>query len=921
MLKIFNNFHKDISTPYHFSTLFVLYRSFSPISYSTSTKWSGFSFYYSDDISPNVESFLKTLKPKNKYILFIHLMTSDNYWITLTSQLFVYSSSSIKSIVNPINQGVFSNAFKYSISFGNLIIFKYRLFSPSLSSKISKLSLSYPLRKIADIRNRYLNSKYIPMGFDISYFGTFLYTYESFSYYQLSKNVVIQREFISSTHYNNTVLLNNNVLLSFQDIYDGEWYRKLGNLNIYLSKGSIKYLSYKIPTKFIESIKPHTNSSFKFITLDIETYLDNQIFIPYSIGWFDGNNSNLYYLTDFSNHTDMILAAFNDLFIKKYHGYTVYIHNLSNFDSNFLIKPLLEKYDLNITFKDGKILQFICKTKHPSASFNDKSSPIIKLTFKDSYLIFPISLRDCCNIFNVKTFKGYFPYSFINKKTINYFGNKPDISYYPNIPIDSYDLINKYNWSTRLETLKYLKSDLYALYEFIEKLRDHIFDNYKLNISKFISLPSLAFAIFRLHFFDQAKSLLPILKGKVYNNIYKSYYGGVVDTYIPQGENLYYYDVNSLYPFAMKNPMPVGSPIYTTENDLFNLFGFFKAEITTPKYLNIPILPYRNDDGLLINPLGSWVGWYFSEELKVAVSEYGYTVKIIEGYKFDKGINVFNNYIDHFFDKKANSNGGEKLIAKLFLNSLYGRMGMKNFNTKTDIVNNHQADNILSKHKILDHQYINDDYILIKYILQPDINICNVNNVDYVNAYLEYSEKSFDFNISIGIASATTAYARMYMNTFKNMTNNPCYYSDTDSLVLKYKLPDIYVGNNLGQFKLEYNIKLGLFPAPKIYYLILNDSNNTFIKKGFNLLEINHYWNLINKSSISILKEKWFKNYKDGNMIYSKSPHNLTLTHKKRIPLYYNGEWINTKPIVVYNNKIKSTSLVIYVNKFSLIKL
>ena len=41
----------------------------------------------------------------------------------------------------------------------------------------------------------------------------------------------------------------------------------------------------------------------------------------------------------------------------------------------------------------------------------------------------------------------------------------------------------------------------------------------------------------------------------------KSYTGGAVDVYKPMGENIYRYDVNSLYPYVMKNySTPVGSP-------------------------------------------------------------------------------------------------------------------------------------------------------------------------------------------------------------------------------------------------------------------------------------------------------------------------------------------------------------------------
>ncbi|KAL2941239.1 DNA polymerase, partial [Bienertia sinuspersici] len=42
----------------------------------------------------------------------------------------------------------------------------------------------------------------------------------------------------------------------------------------------------------------------------------------------------------------------------------------------------------------------------------------------------------------------------------------------------------------------------------------------------------------------------------------KGYYGGHTNAYIPRGENQFYYDVNSLYPYVMKEyPMPGGKPV------------------------------------------------------------------------------------------------------------------------------------------------------------------------------------------------------------------------------------------------------------------------------------------------------------------------------------------------------------------------
>jgi hypothetical protein len=78
---------------------------------------------------------------------------------------------------------------------------------------------------------------------------------------------------------------------------------------------------------------------------------------------------------------------------------------------------------------------------------------------------------------------------------------------------------------------------------------------------------------------------------------------------------LFDYDVNSLYPNAMKNnPMPVGKPV-PFEGDIRKVvpdaFGFFYCKITSPEYLEHPILQKRintKEGPRTIAGLGSWEG-------------------------------------------------------------------------------------------------------------------------------------------------------------------------------------------------------------------------------------------------------------------------------------------------------------------------
>jgi len=71
--------------------------------------------------------------------------------------------------------------------------------------------------------------------------------------------------------------------------------------------------------------------------------------------------------------------------------------------------------------------------------------------------------------------------------------------------------------------------------------------------------------------------------------------------YRPFGENIFCYDVNSLYPTVMrKQNMPIGKIRYF-EGDIRKVdpkaFGFFKVEITAPTTIKHPIIQTKIDTG------------------------------------------------------------------------------------------------------------------------------------------------------------------------------------------------------------------------------------------------------------------------------------------------------------------------------------
>jgi len=356
----------------------------------------------------------------------------------------------------------------------------------------------------------------------------------------------------------------------------------------------------------------------------------------------------------------MVTAAMKDINRKKYKGYRIYLHNFAKFDGYFLLKYLAMIGYTSPVIHKGRIIS----TKFSLFGKGNK----YEILFMDSLLILPSSLRKLCVSFSIETIKSIFPFKLTDINYLPRLGIVPDYKFFEGVSREEYEKYQKNYiskiWSFKEEAIAYCNIDCIALYQILVKFNSLIFDHFKINITKYPTLSSLAFALFRIHYlvkdedisrqrrdiFDKdGKIIKPIyskihmLSGKIADNIRQSYTGGSVDMYIPKlikNKKMFVYDVNSLYPSIMKDKeYPIGTPTYFEGNILkidINAFGFFFCKITAPKDLLHPILQthIKTKGGLrTIAPLGNWVGMYFSEELKNA-QKHGYSYEVLWGYTF-----------------------------------------------------------------------------------------------------------------------------------------------------------------------------------------------------------------------------------------------------------------------------------------------
>ena len=602
------------------------------------------------------------------------------------------------------------------------------------------------------------------------------------------------------------------------------------NGTLFKTESSYNFLDYPV-----DNINSDLDE--KIGSIDFETFGEEGIGIQnvYAAGWAinDFNQTKkFYYIDKDCNSLDVVKNLISDLANnKEINGFTFYAHNLGRFDSVFLIKAciLLDDIIIKPKWKENKILSITI--------LNTKTKTKFKIL--DSIQMLNGSLDSLCKSFKIVNQKGIFPHSFVNKDNLFYIGDTPSFIYFKNMPLSLYNKINTSNWDLKSEALKYLHSDVLGLLEVMTKFNEKIYNLYSLNITNFVTAPKLAAAIFTSNFYKDSDDLkIKMIRGNVEKEIREAYFGGNVDAFINKIDKGFYYDMNSQYPFAMLNDLPVGNPTLTNDTNLNNYFGFVYGEITAPNYerLRIPYIQMRDEKTDIIScPRGSFSRMIFSEEMKEAIKD-GYSIKVKYGYKFERGINLFKNYVDTFYNiKKTTKDPVEKALSKLLLNSLYGKFGMKDIISNMKILSKKEANKITKNYNYSIFAELGEDKVLVKYSskLPEPLTSLIKDKKDKLNEIpISSLSRKRGVPSAVHISAAISAYARMSINKFKNIPGNPCIYSDTDSVVLPKTLPLNIIGKELGQMKLEHQIEKGIFIRKKLYAIIDNMGNLTVKSSG-----------------------------------------------------------------------------------------
>lgn len=192
--------------------------------------------------------------------------------------------------------------------------------------------------------------------------------------------------------------------------------------------------------------------------------------------------------------------------------------------------------------------------------------------------------------------------------------------------------------------------------------------------------------------------------GCLHDFVRQGFFGGRTEIYTLHGEDLFYYDLNSSYPASMLKDMPVGrarvlkegTPIRSLEMMNEKNIGFVECVVYIPEDCYLPPLPYRyvtaGGSRKLIFPVGTLYGVWNWEELQLLklvggrILEVGKSVWYQRKKIFVDFVHTLYAYRKHkktcptYSAKDAKCvcgyDEGMSFVAKLIMNSLYGKWGM-----------------------------------------------------------------------------------------------------------------------------------------------------------------------------------------------------------------------------------------------------
>lgn len=541
---------------------------------------------------------------------------------------------------------------------------------------------------------------------------------------------------------------------------------------------------------------------------------------------------------------DVDMDSWFQQLIDKKESLTIFFHNLSGYDGQFLLPFMLDKYGMkNVTyFIDDKKKVFQITLTQRFRDYNDLNyrgkakRKKFTITFRDSWKLWPMPLK-------------------VLGKQVGM--DKLDYGEYD--ILDEFPTKESYAEHNNGKSLEYFERDIEILRQFALQTR-HLMplEDYKMTLASTAmnkwaktNVPLSK----ELHWSTKNKIVKEILENglpkmkeqwesdyETWRIVKKAYKGGITyvkpEHQLKELKDVHSYDINSMYPAIMLNEcMPYGKPV-TEEHKADDTYTYkiFKVNIEYAKTYKMPFIPrpikeekknvVKTIKGLEKSEIYQGIENQYPDTLtdcEVYMNNYTYElfkdtyegvwdVEFQVAYRETYG--AFYSYLTHYREIKENSEGAERQLSKLFSNSLYGKFGQDIQDLSTQILKYDDVKHHITKTEkttYLDGKQVivNDGYV---YVLE---------------------NKGLKRNISfIAMAEAISSKARIKLVKAINDNWESFVYCDTDSIHLLEEAKGLTLHeSNYGDWAFEGKWDRAVYRRAKHYYHI-NDNGDYELKGG-----------------------------------------------------------------------------------------
>jgi hypothetical protein len=489
--------------------------------------------------------------------------------------------------------------------------------------------------------------------------------------------------------------------------------------------------------------------------------------------------------------------------------------------------------------------------------------------------------------------KGFFPHKFNTPENQTYVGSIPDESFYEPSQMSESRLqsfhkwyhyekhIVGQQWNFQENLLLYCKADVLILSKALE-MYDTLMKELNNEISPLtnVTLASYALTVYR-NLYMPSQSIY-VATEEEHRFAQASLHGGRTDVrvmfkewcsaQVAEGYYGCYVDVQSMYPFVQYTcGMPSGVPSWrnfaeheSVDLQFLKLFiGFAECDIEPTCYLHHPIVGGLGSNGKYVfDLLPKKKIILTSIEIQKAIS-HGYKVtRIYRALCYEERTDLFKTYVEKFLKIKLESSGmpknidwetfqeeheqklgirleqdkmlkntGLRVMSKLLLNSLWGKLG-QDPNLRHSIL----IEDSETYAKIMDLEYVG----------KIEVNQMQPLSAEKTFVQFTKSELDGDFdNKNVAVASFVAAGGRLHLWETLDFLGERVLYHDTDSVIYEHNpvSPSVNIGYMLGDWEneLEFDDVITSFVAlgPKTYSYKTLKGTSSIKCKGFTLNSAN----------------------------------------------------------------------------------